>query len=143
MAEAVARELVVTALGGPSHLSRPRQIELLTAFGYRLESAGIGPPHGSPPSPHAVVAAAEAGLSLEGHAARGVDRELLEEFETVFAMGGRHKHWLDELNAANVKIEMLSPGRDVEDPFGGTLHDYRATLARLRADVEARLPEIL
>jgi hypothetical protein len=31
----------------------------------------------------------------------------------------------------------------VDDPFGGTLHDYRAALALLRENVEARLPEIL
>ena len=142
MAEAWLRARLVERLGGGKSLGTRQQIEFLTRFGYRVESAGVGPMVGAPATPNAVAVAAESQLSIEDHRAREATPELEAGFDRVFAMSDRHLERLLELDPNHPSIERLSPGMEIDDPYGAPIEIYRSTMRSIAAAIERRLPEL-
>ena len=112
------------------------QREELPALGWRIASAGTAALPGAPASEHSRVVAHELGLDLEGHRSRPLEDALEEPWDLVLAMTLRHLLGLPpELPAERFDPE----GRDIPDPFGGGLTDYRQMAASLQEAAAARL----
>lgn len=95
----------------------------------RVESAGTWGVDGQPASPYAGEVLAKRGLSLDGHIARTVTREMLEQADLVIVMTRSHR---DALNAefpfARSKIRLMSElggiEYDIADPYGSPREAY-------------------
>ena len=114
-----------------------------------VASAGTAPWDGAPASEGAYLVSLEHGLDLSGHRARQLTTDLVAGAGLVLGMGPHHVDRVGELGGA-AKAHLLGayagepPERaEVEDPFGGTLEEYRTTYDRLVALLEAALPRLL
>ncbi len=114
---------------------------------YEVGSAGVGAFSGQPASRHSQELARQRGLDLSGHLSRAVTVDLVDAATHIFAMSRSHlADLLDDYPDAEDKMYLVSEfaaedelrGRDLTDPFGGSLEDYRETLARL----ERLLPSV-
>ncbi len=114
---------------------------------YEVLSAGVGAFSGQPASRHSQELARQRGLDLSGHRSQAVTIDLVDAATHIFAMSRGHlADLLDTYPEAEDKVFLVSEfaaedelrGRDLIDPFGGGLEDYRETLARL----ERLLPSI-
>jgi len=97
--------------------------------GVEVLSAGVFAAAGAPASPHAVAAMAERRLALSSHAAQQVTAALLATCDLVLTLGREHKRLvLQQFPHGNIFTlgEFAGTGADVADPFGGSLHTYRA-----------------
>jgi tRNA threonylcarbamoyl adenosine modification protein (Sua5/YciO/YrdC/YwlC family) len=117
----------------------------LDEAGVRVESAGTGAFGGAPASEHALEAMAELGISLAAHRSRPVTANLVDEADRVYVMTRRHRDILLDYSTAEAGTIVLADpaGRDVSDPIGGDLEEYRRTREVLRRAVEARAEEVL
>jgi protein arginine phosphatase len=89
----------------------------------RVESAGTWGVDGQPASPHSQAVMAERGISLDGHIARTVTREMLQEANLILVMTRSHRDALAaEFPFARPKIRLISQVNgieyDIADPYG-------------------------
>ena len=137
MAESLLRSLLCRRHGIPG--------SPLEQAGYFLASAGTSAGTGAPASDHARETMKAQGLDLSGHRSRHATPALLREAHRIFVMTDSHRQVVLHLLAGATfpRVDLLDPdGRDVSDPFGGSLEDYQRTAARLRALLEKRLEEL-
>lgn len=115
---------------------------------YQVGSAGVGAYSGQPASRSSAVLAKEKGLDLTKHKSRAVTVDLVENATHIFAMSRSHlAAILMNHPEAEDKVYLVSEftaddslrGRDLSDPFGGDLSEYRETLEHL----EKMLPSVL
>ena len=133
MAEALARKL----------FQERERSDIVTA------SAGTSAGEGSPASEGAYLVGLEKGLDLADHAASFLTREVVKRADLILAMSQQHLDRAVALGGAG-KSHLLGTfaGRpredaEVEDPFGGTLEEYRATYARLEELIGDAVERIL
>ncbi len=111
----------------------------LAAYDWWAKSAGVAAWPGQPASPEAVAAMKELDINLSAHASRPLTEELVHEADILLAMTQGHCHEILRRfpEAANKTFLLDSfgaaPPRDVPDPYGGTLDDYRRTRGALAA----------
>ena len=119
MAEALAREFVPD--------------------GWETTSAGLHASVGDLPSSEAVLAASEFGADISGHRVRSMTDALAFSATLLVGMTAAHAAELRlRFPFAADKVHVLGeygpkPVRDIADPFGGTLTDYRQCICAIRA----------
>ncbi|MDF3130028.1 low molecular weight protein arginine phosphatase [Kiritimatiellaeota bacterium B1221] len=128
MAEAYARHLC-------------RSIE-----GWHFASAGVFAREGQPASPQAVTVMAESGIDISGHLSRQLTPQRADESDYIVALTEGHADLIREnFPEAVDKIHTLhsfnpaNAGRDVLDPFGGSVESYRKT----RDEIESALSDLI
>lgn len=133
LAEAIARDLCGKALGVPA-------ADVL-ACGLSFASAGTGTLDGMPASDGSLAAAREIDLDLAAHQSRMLDRAEVERADHVYCLAESHRRAiLARMPSAAAKVELLRPdGRDIADPYGGDLDEYRRTRDEIQRAVEQRL----
>ncbi len=98
-----------------------------------VSSGGISVIFPQPASENAIIAAAEHGLNISGHSSRHMN-EACDGADYIFGMTQAH---CDVLRLAmpekSDRILRLDRDKDITDPYGGTLDDYRAALAQIKA----------
>lgn len=97
--------------------------------GITVASAGLYALLFSPASENAVKAAGEEGVSLYGHKATSLTKEMVENADKILCMTKGHKETLLSLfpNAPVLTLkEAAGEKGDISDPFGGDLSVYRA-----------------
>jgi protein-tyrosine phosphatase len=101
---------------------------------YSVESAGVGAFSGQSASRHSAKLAKERGLDLSNHQSKAVTIDLMDQATHIFALSCSHlASLLMDYPEAEDKIYLLSEfaaddklrGKDVSDPFGGDLEEYR------------------
>ncbi len=113
--------------------------------GIEVASAGISAPAGSPASANAVTVMAEKGISLEGHRATQIDGELLGRADLVVALASNHQAIMARVTPEYTgKMRLLTAfgsaaGKDVPDPFGGSLDAYR----HVRDQIDSALADVI
>ena len=140
MAEALARHKLNQRLTGDP---RPEK-DLLDAFGFSVRSAGVFAGPGAPASAHSVEALAERGVDLAGHRSSPTIPEQVMTWDRVYCMTASHLDALLQVLPPTraPQIDLLDPeGRDVPDPIGGSLADYRACADHIESCIELRLDE--
>ncbi|MEY2784088.1 MAG: Protein-arginine-phosphatase [Planctomycetota bacterium] len=136
MAEGLARALLEKAL----------QTDDIAEFGFEVRSMGVAASVGDSASRHAVSVLREAGIEFSGHRARAVQSENLARFERIYCMTRSHRAALLSTlpPQRQLSVELLDPeGRDVPDPIGGSLDDYRHTAVAIERALKKRLEEWL
>lgn len=100
----------------------------------RAESAGLAAQTGERASQGACAAMRRRGLSLEGHRARSVTREMLEAADLVLTMSEAHARALAPFCGKDKIYTLCQYAGEqgaVEDPYGGSDADYEACAAQL------------
>jgi len=98
------------------------------------DSAGIYAEQ-EPVSENAMFAARELGAELRGYRSKPVTETLLKQASHIFCMTGQHLQLLEtQYPEFRDKYRMLAP-RDIPDPYGGSLNDYRFCAAILQCAV--------
>jgi len=106
--------------------------------GYVVESAGLAAWEGDSASRHAIQILKEKGIDLAEHRARLVNEEMLAQADWIIPMTKAQEM---QLQAAfpeyKSKIKRLrawedpANGRDIQDPWGGSLEIYRQCAAEI------------
>ena len=130
-----------------NHVARAPQIcsmcdleKLINAKNIRATSAGLAA-FGEPISAHAVTALDEAGIpalpdnDYKSHVSRTIDLETVREADLVVGISSSHamRLMMEFPQHAN-KITCMP--KDIPDPYGGSLEDYKECLESIRAGVE-------
>ena len=119
-------------------------VDAANAVGMKLEvdSAGTGAWNvGEPPTPEAIAAGAEAGLSITGRARR-IHSQDFSRFDVILAMD--RTNYRDLMAAApnredQAKIRLFrtydpdSEEEVIDDPYGGTAEDYKRMVEEVMA----------
>ena len=106
-----------------------------------LQSGGTSAWDGAPASDGALLVGMERGLDLSTHRAQTLTRELVRDADLVLAMGPHHLERIEALGGAGrayLITDFASRGasaRPVNDPIGGELDIYRATVDELEQEV--------
>jgi protein-tyrosine phosphatase len=131
MAEALMRRHLATRL--------ECHIEALEEHGAIVASAGIAAGSGGRPSPETVQVLREMGISLNGHITQPVTSSLVRHADLILTMTRGHRdalvgHW----PSAAGRTELLRQDqRDIPDPIGGPIDQYRSCAQQM--DDELRL----
>jgi len=116
--------------------------------GVTVSSAGTDAFTGDPASANARAVMRERGLDLDGHRARRVDRQVIEDADLILTMTSRHKDRLVRLVPRAIEktftLREFASGEklDVSDPFGQSVESYRKTAEELANEI-ARLVQRL
>ncbi len=133
MAEGLARSLLALHLAGAPE-----------DFGFTIRSTGVFAGGGSPPSEHAVTALRGMDIDIAEHRSRPAISAEIGAADRVYCMTASHVDSLTlSLPPGKARhVILLDPdGRDLPDPIGGSLADYRACAESIRASIQRRLPE--
>jgi protein-tyrosine phosphatase len=130
MAEAITRHM----------LGRPSKTQVPTV----VESAGTSTRDGMPISDEARRTLAEMGIDATKHRSQEITLELIDAADEIFALTREHAAGVLEISpSARRKVKLLDPaGKDIPDPIGGPIEDYRKTAARIKDMVSRRLEEL-
>ena len=87
-------------------------------------------------SKYAIKTAAKYGVDLSNHRPRPLTPDLIDEVNLILAMTSRHKREIDErFPSAQAKswtlLSFIGERGDIDDPFGGSLEEYRECAQRL------------
>ena len=111
--------------------------------GVTVASAGIGAWLGAPASEGSYLVALEDGVDLSAHRAQPLTPELAAGSDLILAMSRAHRQRLTELGHGDRTFLLgeyagrSGTAAEVNDPYGGTLSDYRDTYTQLKALLEA------
>ncbi len=115
-----------------------RDLWARTRAGWDLQiaSAGTSAFPGMEATDHAVSTMRQRGLDLTDHRSRTVTDDSLSGVDLVLTMTARHKEhivmlWPELKEKVYTLGEYAGTGRDVPDPFGGTLAHYETTATEL------------
>ena len=118
-----------------------------------VASAGTAAVKGAPASDGALVVAAREGLSLRGHRARRLTREMVIEADLVLVMEPGHRRAVLALDpSAGERTHLLTgfadalapgEGEAVRDPLGGGEALYAAVYGEIAGAIERSLARIL
>ncbi len=110
----------------------------------QVQSAGVAASFGSPASAHTDTILKNRGIN-HNHASQPVTMELVQWSDLILTMTESHKHVLcRQFPGVDNKVFTVNEfaddkGRDVTDPYGGSLENYRET----ERDLEAILNKII
>jgi|YNPNPStandDraft_1061719.scaffolds.fasta_scaffold01961_10 protein-tyrosine-phosphatase len=96
----------------------------------RVASAGTWCSVGEPATPEACQALAEIGLALDDHRSRCLNQQQVDAADLILVMTQAHLQdislrFLRARDKTHLLSQMAGEMCDVEDPYGGTLEDYR------------------
>jgi protein-tyrosine-phosphatase len=121
------------------------------ASSVRVRSTGIWALEGQPASAYAVQVMAERDLDISGHRGRNLTQADVDEADLILVMTLRHKEAIaQDFEHSDGKVYLLSAmaGQpyDIQDPYGGSIIEYRRTATELADLVErgySRVMELL
>lgn len=125
MAEALYKKVLAEKLHIP--------VNELEERGHHAISAGTAAVFGGRASGAAIEVMQEYGCDISNHRAQPVKAALVEQTDRIYVMAALHKKILvDWMPSLERKIFLLDPdGRDIEDPIGGSLEQYRQCAERI------------
>ena len=107
-----------------------------------VASAGVFAGPGAPASPESVQAVGDRGGGLAGHLSQPLTPELIAQADQIYTMTRSHRRAvLDAVPEAEIKVQLLDPEADIDDPIGGPLSLYEQTADQIRRALESRLQE--
>lgn len=115
---------------------------------YRVASAGTWGVEGSPASENAVTVMGERGIDIAEHRAHTVTARDVAEADLILVMSREHQGLLENTwPQYRWKVfrlsEMIGKRRDVSDPYGGPIEEYRACADTLTEYIEQGFERIL
>jgi len=115
------------------HLLTERKVE-----GVTVASAGTGAWLGAPASEGSYLVALEDGVDLSAHRAQPLTPELAANADLILTMSRSHRQRLSDLGYGDRTFLLgeyagrSGTAAEVDDPYGGSLSDYRDTYTQLK-----------
>jgi len=112
------------------------------------ESAGVFATDGISATRTARMALSDMGTDINNHRSRHITLAMLDEADLIIAMTSAHKDAIAQIYpAATPKTKLLleyinSPGRDVDDPFGGDIGVYTESFAVMKPALDALFAQL-
>ena len=115
---------------------------------YNVASAGTWGVDGRPASENAVTVMAERGVDIADHRARTITGEDIAEADLILVMSREHQNllestWPQYKWKMHRLSEMVGKRKDVRDPYGGPVGEYRACADILAGYIEQGLEKII
>jgi protein-tyrosine-phosphatase len=112
-------------------LFRQRLVEEGLEADYQVSSAGVWAVDGRPASEHAIAVMAERSIDITGHVAHTLNADDVAEADLILAMSREHVQmirytWPQYAWKTHRLSEMAGKRKDVQDPYGDPIEDYRA-----------------
>ena len=131
--------LVCTANVGRSPIAEGLARQHLAAAGHRdwsVESAAAWGPSGSLASESSLRVLGERGIDLSAHRSRALTLEMMVEADLVLVMAQSHKTYIrekfpEQAHMVHLLSEMAGSARDIADPMGQPIEQYRQALAEI------------
>ncbi|MSR37326.1 MAG: threonylcarbamoyl-AMP synthase [Planctomycetes bacterium] len=133
MAAALARRALATTLGiGANDL---------IARGIEFSSMGTGTIDDLPASEGSTLAMHEQGIDLLPHRSRTATQDLLQRADHVYCLAASHLRAVHTLlpGIGNKATLLAKDQQDIEDPYGGSLVDYRLARDAISAAIHPHL----
>lgn len=103
-----------------------------------VHGAGVAAEVGSPATREVREVLAEVGIAGDGHIARQLTDEMLEQADLVLVATEDVRRRVLRYAAADAsKVQLMLGDQDLSDPWGMPLDDYRETFAQLKPRVDA------
>jgi protein-tyrosine phosphatase len=137
MAEAICRQLLAEKLGC--------EISELEDRGALVMSAGVAAMLGGRAASEAIEVLSKLGLNLAEHETQPLTEPLVRHADLIFTMTRSHREAIlaQWPSAAERTLLLSADESDICDPIGGPTERYQRCAAQLRAELEARLDQIL
>ena len=102
----------------------------------RVRSAGIWALEGQMASAYARQVMAEQDLDISDHRGRNLTQAIIDEADLILVMTRQHaetiaRNFEGDTGKVHLLSEMVGPAYDIQDPYGGSLPDYRRTATEL------------
>lgn len=136
LAEHIYRRTLAASMGiSESELARQ---------GFGVISAGTSAYAGGAISSGSLEELKNRGIDAAEHRARALTVELIQRAEKIYAMAERHRDAILSLApGAAGRVELLDPGREIDDPIGAGGEAYRACAAQIERAVALRVEELM
>lgn len=109
---------------------------------YTAESAGLYTVEGLFASVNAIKVMDEMGIDISAHKSRIVNEEILNDAKYIVCMTGAHSDRLcEDYPLFKKKVYTLST-KDISDPFGGDIDEYRRTAKEIESEMQLLLKGI-
>jgi protein-tyrosine-phosphatase len=115
---------------------------------YRVYSAGVWALNDKPASEHAVTVMKERGIDIGDHIAHTITAQDVGEADLILVMSREHERmikstWPQYKWKVYRLSEMSGKRRDIDDPYGGPIEEYRTCADTLSDYIERGLDRIL
>ena len=115
---------------------------------HRVVSAGVWAEDGEPASENAVATLAERGIDISDHQSRSLTTAEIAGADLILVMTHEHARlvrqtWPQYAWKVYLLSEMTRKRRDVEDPYGGSIEEYRACADTMSRYIDSGLERIL
>ncbi len=115
---------------------------------HEVHSVGVWALDGRPASPNAVAVMAERGIDIQDHTARSITASDVAEADLILVMSREHAEvirntWPQYDWQVYLLSEMAGKRKDVEDPYGGSIEEYRACADVIARYMDQGFPRIL
>jgi tRNA threonylcarbamoyl adenosine modification protein (Sua5/YciO/YrdC/YwlC family) len=119
-------------------------IDELEDRGVSVASAGISATMGGRPSPEGVAVLSEMGIDLSYHESQPLGEQLIRHADIIWTMTRSHRQViLSQCPEAAGRVHLLSlDGRDIPDPIGGPIEQYRQCAELIKAELEQRAKDL-
>lgn len=133
----MVRSVLVLCVGNICRSPAGERLLKAALPGLEIGSAGLAAVVGAPADPTMAEAAAERGLSLEGHVARQFDGALGAGYELILAMEPAHRDEIrrryPQLSGRTLLFDQWSGGRGIADPYRQPAAAHRRALDAIAA----------
>jgi protein-tyrosine-phosphatase len=114
----------------------------------RVRSAGVWALEGQPASAYAMRVMNERDLDISAHRGRNLTQQDIDDAEAILVMTKRHseiisRDWKRGDDKVHLLSEMAGQPYDIQDPYGGSIADYRRTASELAELIERGYPRIM
>lgn len=115
---------------------------------YQVHSAGVHALDGEGASEYSVVAMAERSIDITDHVAHTITAEDVARSDLILVMSREHRqiitqNWPQYGWKVYLLSEMAGKSKDVRDPYGGSLREYRAAADTISDYIERGFDRIL
>lgn len=98
---------------------------------YRVSSAGVWAVNDQPASDKAIAVMAERGIDITKHIAHTINANDMTEAELILVMTRDHEQvlrntWPQYGWKVHLLSQMVGKTKDIQDPYGGPVQEYRA-----------------
>lgn len=131
------RSVLVVCVGNICRSPAGERLLRAALPGVEVGSAGLGAVVGAPADTTMAEAAAERGLSLEGHVARQFDAALGGRYELILAMEPGHRDEIrrlhPQLSGRTLLFDQWRGGHGIADPYREPVEAHRRALEEIAA----------
>lgn len=115
---------------------------------YEVASAGVWALDGRPASENAVAVMAERGIDISQHLAHTITAQDVSTSAVILVMSREHEEmihstWPQYEWKVHRLSEMVGKRRDIPDPYGGSLEEYRASADLIAGYIDRGFDRIL